>query len=73
MGEIILEYLLHEDKLYIYIYIWRNVEMVDFGESDKMIKINGKVDQPNTYNGFSSNISFFIQGRTSFKNNFFRE
>ena len=39
--------------------------MVDFGESDKMIKINGKVDKSNSYNGFSSNISFFIQGRTS--------
>ena len=30
-----------------------------------MMKINGKVDKSNTYNGFSSNISFFIQGRTS--------
>ena len=39
-------------------------EMVDFGESDKMIKIRGKADKSNTYNGFSSNISFFIQGRT---------
>ena len=36
--------------------------MVDFGESDKTIKISGKVDKSNTYNGFSSNISFFIQG-----------
>ena len=35
--------------LYIYIY----GDMVDFGESDKMIKISGKVDKPNTYNGFS--------------------
>ena len=29
--------------------------MVDFGKSVKMIRISGK---PNTYNGFSSNISF---------------
>ena len=35
--------------------------MVDFGKSDKMIKIRGKVDKSNTYNGFSSNISIFIQ------------
>ena len=34
--------------------------MVDFGKSDKMIKINGKGDKTNIYNGFSSNISFFI-------------
>ena len=40
-------------------------EMVDFGKSDKMIKISGKVDKPNTYNGFSRDISFFILGRTS--------
>ena len=32
--------------------------MVDFGKSDKMIKIRGKVDKPNTYTGFISNISF---------------
>ena len=31
--------------------------MVDFGESDKMIK---KVDNSNTYKGISGNISFFI-------------
>ena len=30
-----------------------------------MIKISGKVDKPNTYNWFSSDISFIIQGRTS--------
>ena len=35
--------------------------MVDFGESDKMIKISGK---SNTYNEFTCNISFFIN-RTS--------
>ena len=38
--------------------------MVDFSESDKMIKISGKVDKSNTYNGFSGNISFLIH-RTS--------
>ena len=38
--------------------------MVDFCESDKIIKISGKVDKSNTYKGFSGNISFFIQGRT---------
>ena len=37
--------------------------MVDFGESDKMIKISGKVDKPDTYNGFG-NISF-LNHRTS--------
>ena len=35
------------------------VEMVDLGESEEMIKISGKVDKSNTYNGFSSNISFW--------------
>ena len=34
--------------------------MVDFGESDKMLKISGKVEKLNTFNGFSGNISFFI-------------
>ena len=29
-----------------------------------MIKISVKVDKSITYNGFSSNILFFIQGRT---------
>ena len=38
--------------------------MVDFGEPDKMIKISGSVDKSNCYNGFSSNISLFIQGTT---------
>ena len=32
------------------IYKW---EILDFGESDEMIKISGKVDKSNTYNGFS--------------------
>ena len=31
---------------YIYIYIYG--EMVGFGESDKMIKVSGKVDKSNT-------------------------
>ena len=37
-------------------------EMVDFGESDKMIKISEKMDKSNS---FSGNISFFINRRTS--------
>ena len=40
-------------------------EMVAFGESNKTIKISGKMDKSKTYNKFSSDISFFIQGRTS--------
>ena len=43
-------------------------EMVDFGKSDKMIKLNGKVDKSNTYNRFNSNILLFIQGTSSDKN-----
>ena len=30
-----------------------------------MMKMMEKVDKPNTYNGLSSDISFFIQGRSS--------
>ena len=48
---------------YIYIYIYG--EMVDFVESDKEVKISGKVDKSSTYNRFSGNISFFIHRRTS--------
>ena len=48
---------------YIYIYIYG--EILDFCESDKMIKISRKVDKSNTYNGFSGNISFFIHIKTS--------
>ena len=33
-------------------------------------KKGGKVDKPNTYNGFSSDISFFIQEKT-FSDNIF--
>ena len=39
--------------------------MVDFGESDNMIRISGKVNKSNTYNEFRGNISFFINRRTS--------
>ena len=55
--------------------------MVDFGESDKMIKVSGEVDKfttrlvvilnPNTYNGFSDNILFFIHKKTSSELTFF--
>ena len=38
--------------IYIYIYIY-------------ILEISGKVNEPNTFNGFSSDILFFIQGRTS--------
>ena len=40
--------------IYIYIYIY-------------MIKISGKMYKSNTYNGFNSNISFFIQGKNIFR------
>ena len=33
--------------------------MVDFSESDKMIRITGKVNKSNTYNKFSGNIFFY--------------
>ena len=39
--------------------------MIDFGKSDQMIKVSGKVDKPNTYDGFRSNISFFKQKKYS--------
>ena len=55
--------LLNTEKKSIVFYFY--AEMVDFGESDKMIKISGKVDKSNTYYEFTRNISFFIQGRTS--------
>ena len=31
--------------------------MIDFGKSDKMRKITGKMDKPNTGNGFSIDVS----------------
>ena len=34
--------------------------MVDFRESEKMIKISVKANKSNTYKGFTGNISFFI-------------
>ena len=46
----------YKNYIYIYIYIYierereREKEMVDFA---KMIKICGKVDKSNTYNGFN--------------------
>ena len=39
--------------------------MEDLGESDQMIKINGKMYKSNINIEFSSNISFFIRRRTS--------
>ena len=34
--------------------------MLDFGESDKMMKLNKKMDKSDTWNGFSRNILFFL-------------
>ena len=34
--------------------------MVDFGKSDKMIKISGKADKSNSCDGYNCDISFFI-------------
>ena len=47
--------------VYIYIYTHIHGEMVDFGETDKMIKISGKMDKSDSYKEFSIDISFFIQ------------
>ena len=48
--------------MYIYIYIYREREREGrFWWIWQDDKISGKVDKSNTYNGFSSNISFFIQ------------
>ena len=33
--------------------------MIDFGESEKMIKASGKLDKSYTYNGLSGNITFY--------------
>ena len=33
--------------------------MADFGDSEKMLEINGKLDKSDTCKRFSSNISFF--------------
>ena len=40
--------------------------MVDFGESDLMIKLSGKMDKSDSYNEFSSNILFFIHRFSSY-------
>ena len=37
------------------------VEIVDCGESDKVIKISGKMDKSDSYKGFSCDILFLIQ------------
>ena len=42
--------------------------MVEFVKSGEMIKVSDKVDKLNTHE-FSSDISFFIQGRTFFRLN----
>ena len=34
--------------------------MVDFGESDQMIKVSGKMEKSDTYKKFSRDISSFI-------------
>ena len=39
-------------------------EMVAFAKSDKMMKVSGKVDKPNTDNGFFDML-FFIGNKTS--------
>ena len=39
--------------------------MLNFGESDKLIKISGKEDKSNTYKEVSDNILFFIHRKTS--------
>ena len=36
-----------------------------------MIKMSGKVDKSNTYNGFTGNVSFFINRKTSPDKTFF--
>ena len=41
--------------------------MVNLVEGDKLIKISEKEDKSNTYNRFSSNISFFIYRTSSDK------
>ena len=46
---------------YIYIYIYIYSEMVNFGESDQMIKISEKMEKSDTYKWFSSHILFFFQ------------
>ena len=45
------------DFIYIYIYS----EEVDLGESDKIIKVIGKMNKLDTFKGVSTDISLFIQ------------
>ena len=45
--------------------------MVNFGESDKIEKVNGIVDKLNTCHSFSCNISFSVQRRTSSDKTFY--
>ena len=47
----VIEYI---DREYRYKIIYD--EIVDFGESDKMIQISGKMVKSDSYKGFSSNI-----------------
>ena len=67
--------------MYIYIYIYIYIQSEREGGRERKResrywwiwqddKNKWKVDKSNTYNGFSSNISFFIQGRTSWINIF---
>ena len=54
------------NQFYIYAYIYR--EMVDFGKSDKIIKISEKVHKLNTYNGFSGEVLPWIKNQISLLN-----
>ena len=56
-----------DTRTHIYIYRERERgrererEMVDFGESDKMIRISGNMDGSDIYTELSGDISFFIE------------
>ena len=50
-------------SLICYAYV-KQREMVDFGKSDRMRKISGRVDKPNTDNGFSNDISLYAHTHT---------
>ena len=49
------------EKVYIYIYIYIFGEMGDFGKSDKIRKISGKVDKPDIDIGFYNVISSLLK------------
>ena len=51
----------HTDTYTIYIYIYIYGEMINFCESDKILKISRKVDKSNSYNGPSGNISLVTE------------